>query len=92
MHNSSISMTDIINIIIEYTRMEILKFSKSWMSQDAFKLEYNDTMATKIDNGNHWIVPDIEPVTKGKVCWRVKVVDHCFSHIFYRHSYPVQSL
>ena len=74
MDDSSISISDIIGIILDYADdFEMLKFSKEWMSAGAFTLKYDNTMAIKTIKWNKWIMPDIEPITEGKVCWRINV-------------------
>ena len=72
-NDSTISIVDIINIILEYAKLEILKFNKKWMAKNAFTLKYGATMAIKCIKGNRWIMAHIDPVKYGKVCWRVKV-------------------
>ena len=75
MTSSSISIADIIAIIVDYMPFfELLTFSEEWMSLGkSFSLKCNNTMASKSITGNHWILADIEPVKEGKVCWRVNV-------------------
>ena len=70
---ADISIADIVNIVIVYLKLRKLKFSKEWMSKDSFILMHDNTMAMKTIKGDKWILPDIEPVKEGKVCWRVKV-------------------
>ena len=72
--NSSVSMIDISKIIIAYADVfEILTFSKEFMSRNAYKLKYDNQMAIKTVEGNNWVISNTEPVSKGKVCWRINV-------------------
>lgn len=75
MNDTSKSIADITMIIIAFGKLEKLKFNAKWMSPDSFTLKHDDTMALKCVKGNRWIMPDIEPVKKGKVCWRVKMIN-----------------
>ena len=73
-NDPAISILDIITIILEYAdTFEILKFSEDWMAYNAFIFKHAKTMAIKKTDGNKWVLPDTEPITKGKTCWRINV-------------------
>ena len=73
-HDSAMLIADLINIIIEYSEAaEILSFNKEFMEDNVFKFMHDNTMAIKIQQGNNYVIPDIEPITEGQICWRIKV-------------------
>ena len=73
-HESAISIADLIGIIIQYSEAaELLIFNEKYMEENVFKYMHDNTMAIKIREGNNYVVPDIEPITEGQICWRVRV-------------------
>ena len=83
-YGKSISIDDIINIIILYWRMPFLRFSNKYKSKYGWKLSDDNTMVERILVGKNeredlkfvkWILADTDPWFDGIHCWRIKIIN-----------------
>ena len=77
MEDESISIDDIINIMILYWHMTVLRFSDKYKSAAGWRLSDDNTKVERIaTNRSHskvWILADNDPWFKGIHCWRIKL-------------------
>ena len=84
MKDEIISIDDIINIVILYWHMTVLKFSTKYKSKHGWKLSNDNTMVERIKAGGlatqtedynlkKWILADTDPWFDGVHCWRIQL-------------------
>ena len=76
MQDRSISINDIINIIIVYWQMKLLRFSDEYKSS-GWKLSDDNTLCERVRGPDepNWILADIDPWFKGIHCWRIQLTN-----------------